>query len=135
MLQSSENQFSEPETVKSRPFLTKQYKLSIGVVIFSLSTTSDLDLTIPEPYEAFLVSGGKPKIFLTSQFGTIPSVQLDEKLFQTNGMWSLYKSNNRLAFHFQSPEIEDTPHRLAIIEPGYDSGIIYTRILDSGRDW
>ena len=133
-MRTSDNQFNEPKTIESKPYLNKRYKLSFGEIIFSLSTTSHLDLTIPKPHETFLVSEGKPDIFLTSEYGTVPSIQLDEKLFQTDGMWSLYRSNHRHVFHFQSPEIEDTPHRLAVIEPDYDSGTIYTRIKDSGRE-
>jgi hypothetical protein len=132
--QPNGDHYRKPETSKLTPFLSKQYKLSLGGMVFSLSSNSDLDLTVPKPYEAFLVSGGKPDIFLTSEYGTVPSIQLDESLFQTDGMWSLYKSNHRFVFHFQSPEIENTPHRLAVIEPDYNSGKIYTRIKDSGRE-
>jgi hypothetical protein len=132
--QPNEDHFHKPETSEPKYFLSKQYKLSLGGLVFSISSRSDLELTVPKPYEAFLVSGGKPDILLESEYGKVPSVRLDEKLFQTDGMWGLYKSGRRFVFHFQSPEIENTPHRMAVIEPDYNSGKIYTRIKDSGRE-
>ena len=90
-------------------------------------------MTVPQTHKAFLLTEGEPDITIDAEFGTVPPAELGEVVFRTNGVWGLYRGKDKLIFHFLAREIVSTPYKLAIIEPDFSSGIIYSRITESGQ--
>ena len=114
--------------------VAQQIKLSVGNIIFSLLSDSNRCLTVAPAAKSFLVSEGEPDITLRAEFGAVPSIPLEEEVFDTGESWSLYRSNGRLVFDFLSRELESTPHKIAVIDPDFNAGIIYTRIGETGQE-
>jgi len=109
-------------------------KLSLGGIVFSLITDGDLGLTVPPVHNAFLVSEGEPDITLRAEFGAVPPLELEEELFRTGGVWGLYRSSDKLVLHFCARELETTPYKIAIMEPGLHAGTIYSRSKESKQN-
>lgn len=105
--------------------------MCIGGIVFSLVSDSDLSLTVPPANKAFLISDGVPDIALQAKFGAIPSLELEDELFHTNGAWQLYRSKDKLVLYFCTGEIERTPYKVAIMEPDFSTGVIHSRLKES----
>ena len=93
-----------------------------------------LVLTLPQAQRTFLVSEGKADIALRAEFGVIPPLKLEEELFRTNGPWRLYRSNGKVVLHFCAWETESTPYKIAVMEPDFSAGTIYSRVKESGEE-
>ena len=114
--------------------MARQLKLNLGGIVFSLESNGGPDLTVSPDCKAFLTSEGEPDVVLRASFGVLPAVALEEEVFHTDGLWSLYRSQGKLVFHFWSRDLESTPHKLAVIEPDFGAGDIYTRIRESEQE-
>ncbi len=109
----------------------KQLKLNLGGIVLSVVTSGRLDLTVPSTHKAFLVSEGEPDIALRAEFGAIPPLELEEELFRTRGVWRLYRSGDKRVLHFCDWEVTTKPQKVAIMEPDFHAGTIYSRIRGS----
>jgi hypothetical protein len=109
----------------------QKLNLSLGGIIFSVISDSSLRLTVPQSHRNFLVPDAEAEIKLTAKFGDVPSLKMDERLFQTRGPWGLYRSGGKPVLHFSARDIEDTPYKLCVMEPDWSTGTIYTRIPET----
>ena len=79
------------------------------------------------------MSDAEPDIDLRAEFGAIPPLELEEELFRTRGVWRLYRSGDKKVLHFCDWEVTTKPQKVAIMEPDFHAGTIYSRIRGSGQ--
>ena len=116
-----------------KPRTSQQFKLALGGIVFSVVTNDGLGLTVPPSHKAFLVSEGEPDITLRAEFGTVPSLEMEE-VFRTRGLWGLYRSKDKWVLHFCAWELETTPYKVAIMEPDFRAGTICSRSKESRQN-
>jgi hypothetical protein len=119
---------------KAEPMALQKYKISLGGIIFSVISECSLGLTLPTPNRAFMVSEGSPEVILKARFGAVPSLEMEEELFKTDGVWGLYRSGDKQVLHFCAYEMESIPYKLAVMESDFTAGTIYTRSKESGNE-
>ncbi|MDP3879111.1 MAG: hypothetical protein Q8Q07_02235 [Dehalococcoidales bacterium] len=120
--------------LRTTPLATQRLNLSLGGIIFSLVSNCSPDLTLSYNHEAFVVSGGEPDVLLQAEYGSVPDLEFEDALFQTNGVWRLFKSGGKLVYYFHAWELDDTPYKIAVMEPDFQAGTIYSRATESKKD-
>lgn len=108
--------------------MLKGLKLKIGGITISVTTDYPpqrfLNIT---DYEHFLTTS-PPDINLKVHYGHIPKYKRNKVIFDSRGMWILYRSNNKYAFRigYQTSSSFYTL-RLGLFEPDFRTGDIYLR--------
>lgn len=114
----------------------KELKLNIADIVISVMT----DGANPEPgvdlsHQSFVVFDGKPDVVLQVHYGGVPEYEASEedKIFESGGVWSLYKKDGKYIMPLQSPALSENPYKVAILDSDFKSGDIYVRENYSGQ--
>ena len=99
-----------------------QFQIGIGDLIISFSYSRG---QIPEVYNNFLLNNISPDMVLEFHYGKIPNFPVDEKIFDSDALWSCYKSRGKYIFKNRPLTTTDSPDLVISIEPAFDSGEIY----------
>lgn len=97
-------------------------QIGIGDLIISFSSSRG---QIPEVYNNFLLNNISPDLVLEFHYGKIPNFPVDEKIFDSDTVWSCYKSGGKYIFKNRPLTTTDSPDLMISIEPAFDSGDIY----------
>jgi hypothetical protein len=97
-------------------------QIGIGDLIISFSSSRG---QIPEVYNNFLLNNIAPDLILEFHYGKIPNFPVDEKIFDSDTVWSCYKSGGKYIFKNRPLTTTDSPDLMISIEPAFDSGDIY----------
>jgi hypothetical protein len=87
----------------------------------------DLMLAVDEAMARFLVPAGTPDITVTAGFGEEVEVPSGEPVFDSGGVWKLYRDGTRHRFVFSSPALGPLPYKEATFEPDFTSGEVTLR--------
>jgi hypothetical protein len=79
-----------------------------------------------EPGYQLFTSEASPDVVLEHHWQDPPGLKGWEKVFDNQGVWQLYQRGNEHAYALFSPIYGPAPYKLAIFQPDYSSGEIYT---------
>lgn len=105
-------------------------KLKIADIIMEMvSDGSGAGFAVDESHQPFVVSDGKPEMALKIHYGNIPKYEVSEedKVFESGGVWSLYRRDGKHIMPLQSPALGENPYKLAILDSQFKSGDVYIR--------
>ena len=110
-----------------------QYKLGIAGIIIQLIADDGIELGFSNSHRQFIVSRGEPDFRLRVHYGPLPPLKLEEKLFDSGAVWSLYRSNGIYEMLFSSNVLGLTPYQVAVIDSKFESGDLYVRPVTDSR--
>ncbi len=111
-----------------------QCKLSVGRVVIHFIAADGVGLEVTEPHSRFLVRDGKPDLTLVVHFGGLPKLGLEEKLFESGGIWTLYRSGAQYELTLSAPPTGPVPYQVAVIDSDFESGDVHTRVIPGSSD-
>jgi hypothetical protein len=111
----------------------KALKLSIAGIVVEFVADASLRLAIPDPHNRFVVTTGIPELALRVHYGQLPELNLEEKIFDSGGVWSLYRSGSRYVIILTSYLFGPSPYEMAVINPEFNRGDIYIRPVSDPR--
>ena len=95
--------------------------------MLALSSVSDgSEFEVDEAYVPF-VCDDETEVMLRVQRRLILDQELGERVFDSGGLWSLYRDQKKWAVHLGSPALVRHPYQVAILEPDFRSGDIYVK--------
>ena len=107
----------------------KELKMRIaGVTVRFVSESMPLEISDAHP--RFLVDDGQADILIRVHYGQLPTVALEEKLFDTGSFWTLHRSQGKYVFSFTSPVFGPLPYSLAILNEDFTQGDLHFRPTD-----
>lgn len=109
-------------------------KLKIAdIVLEMIPADSEINFDIDESQKIFATSEGKPEMTLKIYYGNIPEYVVSEenKVFESGGIWSLYKKDGDYIMPFQSPVLDKNPYKLAVLDSHFKSGDVYIQAIQS----
>jgi hypothetical protein len=113
------------------PLLTSnplaQYKLNVAGIIVHFVADNKTSLVYPETHHQFIVEEGKPDLSLQIHYGPLPKLGLKEKLFESGGLWALYRSDDNYEIVFSAKVLGPEPYQVAIIDSKFESGDLFVR--------
>lgn len=98
-----------------------------GVTIAMVSREPDLDLGLRGPHARFGATEITPDISVEVVWASSTPPAPGEKVFDSGGVWQLYREGDRLAFHLSSPKFGTLPYARAIFSPDFARGVVYLR--------
>ncbi len=87
----------------------------------------DLVLAVDEAMARFLVPGGTPDITVTAGFSDEVEIPSGEPVFDSGGVWKLYREGTRHRFVFSSTALGPLPYKEATFESDFTSGEVTLR--------
>ncbi|MFH1482872.1 MAG: hypothetical protein ABIG98_01230 [Chloroflexota bacterium] len=109
--------------------MARELKMRIAGVTVRFVSESVL-LEISDAHPRFLVDDGQADILIRVHYGQLPTLALEEKLFDTGSFWTLHRSQGKYVFSFTSPVFGPLPYSLAILKEDFTQGDLYFRPTD-----
>lgn len=112
----------------------KQFKFSVGGIVFEYIADDSLLLEVPEAHGGFTVMQGKPDIIIRVHCGELPKLHLEKKLYgnhESGEVWELYQSKDKLEFRLFSSLLGPLPYRVAVFDSSFTRGELYIRPRES----
>ncbi len=108
--------------------------LCLGIADLTIAVESiddDLDLSPPPAARKFLVRDGSPDLTIRAGWGDEPD-PCGEKVFDSGGLWSLFREGASLRYQFASPALGDRPYKVARFPSDFSAGEVRLRRLAPG---
>jgi hypothetical protein len=87
----------------------------------------ELTLAVDEAMARFLAPVGTPDAIATAGFSDEVEIPSGEPVFDSGGVWKLYRDGTRHRFVFSSPALGPLPYKEATFEPDFTSGEVTLR--------
>jgi hypothetical protein len=97
------------------------------ITIAVAAREADLVLRVDEATEKFLVAPSDPDTTVTAGWGDPGKGDPGELVFDSGGVWKLYRDGARHRFLFSSPALGPLPYKEATFEPDFTSGEVTLR--------
>jgi hypothetical protein len=110
--------------------------LSIGgVVLSAIGDDSGPLFEIDAVHQRFLLSDASPDITLRVHYRDLPEPLSGEKVFESGGIWSLYRQQDRYIIPLVAAQLGPRPYKVAVFNDSFTSGDLYVRPLpeDAGN--
>ncbi len=107
----------------------------IAGIVVSISSDRDIKaIRLEEPYGDFFCSE-EPEITIHASYDGLPQIALrdEDKVFDSEMIWSLYKTDGKNVFVLRSPIFGPLPYCIAIFDSNFRKGEIFTRIPEPER--
>ncbi len=109
--------------------------VKIAGIVFSISSDQGIStIHLDTAFEDFLCNE-EPDITIHASYDGIPQIPLrdEDKVFDSEMIWSLYKTDGKNVFVLRSPIFGPLPCRIAIFDSNFRNGEIFTRIPEYER--
>ena len=107
--------------------LVERFRIRISDIVISVvSDGSTPRLRVKSGYRRFMTDT-EPQVVFRVHYGEIPQYSWEEKIFDSGGSWSLYRSNGKRILSLCAPPMRLPPDKLAMLSPDFKSGDIYIR--------
>ncbi len=93
-----------------------------GITISLVSGDPELKLRIEGAMEKFVVDAGEPDVTVRTSWAELSEVELGEKIFDSGGVWQLYRGNDHNQFRFAAPFSNWLPYKIARFNSDFTSG-------------
>lgn len=106
-----------------------------GITTAIASCEPDLDLAVEGPTARFLDRTAEPDIRLQAAWDVPDRRSRGEKLFDSGGVWQLFRDGDQLVFHLTSPKFGALPYKTAIFSADFTTGVVHLRrsCVEEGR--
>ncbi len=99
--------------------------IRIGDITIALASHDpELKLGIKGAIEKFVVEEGTPDVTIESSWAELNDATLGKKIFDSGGVWRLYRSNGHNQFRFAAPFSNWLPYKIARFNDDFTSGEI-----------
>jgi hypothetical protein len=105
----------------------------VAGIVFAISSDRPVDIFQKEnPYRDFACSR-VPDVTIHARSNGMPGFSLLERdrVFDSDGIWSLYRVDGQNMFALISPSFGPLPYRIAVFDGDFQRGDIYTRSFES----
>lgn len=116
--------------------------LSVKIADVVLSVLSHRPMELPayagtrleESYRDFLCTE-EPEVIINARYSEIPQIRLrqEDKVFDSESLWSLYQIGGRNVFALKSPISGPLPYRIAVFNTDLSRGEVYSGLSESGE--
>ncbi len=109
--------------------------VKIAGIVFSISSDQGINTThLEKAYGDFFCSE-EPEITIHASYNGMPQITLrdEDKVFDSEMIWSLYKTDGKNVFVLRSPIFGPLPYRIAIFDSNFRKGEVFTRIPEPER--
>ena len=107
--------------------LTKELKLGIAEILISFASDSCESEFEVNYVNKYFVTDGEPEVLLHTHYGVIPEYSLEQKIFDSGRIWSLYRNHGKYILQDCSFELSSLPDKLVILESDFKSGNVYIK--------
>jgi hypothetical protein len=105
----------------------KQLAVTIGGVTINMTSREcDIDLALRGPHQRFAGGNAQPDVTVEVVWERAEAVGA-EKLFDSGGVWQLYREGELLSFRLHSPKFGCLPYARATFNPDFTSGVVHFR--------
>jgi len=110
-------------------------RFSIGGLVIALVCRNvpwdnrDQGFPFLEPGHAAFLTGEAPDVVLESRLGALPDLAAWEPVFESNGVWRLYRQDGQWAVQLSAPV--PGPYRVAIFSSGFLTGEIHSTAAET----
>jgi hypothetical protein len=113
-------------------------ELSVTIAGITTAITSrepDLDLAVEGSTARFVDAAAEPDIRLQAAWDVPERRSPGEKLFDSGGVWQLFRDGDQLVFHLTSPRFGALPYKTATFSPDFATGVVHLRraCVEEGR--
>ena len=98
-----------------------------GVTTAITSCEPDLDLAVEGPTAHFVDSAAEPDIRLQAAWYAPARRDPGPKVFDSGGVWQLFRDGDRLVFHLASPKFGALPYKTATLSSDFTDGVVHLR--------
>ena len=107
--------------------LTKELKIGIAEIAISFTSDScELEFEVDDVNKYF-VTRDEHEVLLHVHCGVIPEYSVEQKIFDSGRIWSLYRNHGKYILQDCSFELSSLPDKLVILESDFKSGNIYIK--------
>ena len=102
--------------------------IRVADIVFAISADRPLSaIHFDESYRDF-ASDGQPEVTIHACYGALPSLALrdEELVFDSELVWSLYRSGGAEVFVLRSPALGPQPYRIAVFRDRFRRGEVYS---------
>ena len=104
------------------------FRLRVADITIAVAAReADLVLRVDEATEKFLVAHSDPDATVTAGWGDPGKGDPGEPVFDSGGVWKLYRDGTRHRFLFSSPALSPLPYKEATFEADFSSGEVTLR--------
>ena len=108
-------------------------RIRVAGLTLAVSAREHTDsLGLPKVYEPFRVSRGAD-IRLTLTTDPAPEPRLDQRLFDSGSVWSVFRYQKELLYTFRTPRLKPSVFKAVKIDPGLRRGTLYFPHLRTGE--
>jgi len=93
-----------------------------GISVALTSGDPDLELAIEGDSGKFLVEDRNPDVRVLATWGDVGGVSRGRKVFDSGGLWRLYRESGAHRFSFTSPVLGALPYKEAVFRDDFTSG-------------
>jgi hypothetical protein len=108
-------------------------RLEVAGIVFGLAGGRGMDHFPLGAYRGFHCSG-EPEVSIIARNDDPPEITLrdGDKIFDSEAVWSLFRTGGRNIFRFTSPVFGPQPYRLAIFDGDFRRGEVFSRSRTTG---
>ena len=100
-----------------------QLQLKIAEIKIAIASEDpELELQVTGATRKFLVSGATADAQVQVAWGDFDRAGGGEKVFDSGGLWQLYKGDDRYCFEFTSSAVGAEPYKSACFDPSFSTG-------------
>lgn len=117
---------------------TRRSQLRVTIAGVTTAITSgepDLVLGVAGPTAHFIDPTATPNIRLQACWSVPEPKAPGEKIFDSGGVWTLFRAGDLLEFHLTSPKFGPLPYKTATFSPDFATGVVHLRrpCFEAGR--
>ena len=108
--------------------------IKIGEIVICISLEGFEDkLNLIEFYNQFLASHEAADITLTVKYENLPDLTFWEEVFDSGGIWRLWRRSEDYALSFDTPVLQPNRFQVVLLDPSLKNGTIFIRKELSGK--
>jgi len=109
--------------------------IEIAEIVFAVCSDRPIQsIRLEESYRGFFCAA-EPDVTIRAFYDGLPQISLrvEDRVFDSEMLWGLYRIDGRNIFVFQSPALGLLPYRIAVFDPDFRRGEVHTRALEPER--
>ncbi len=112
----------------------REIRIGVGDIVVSATSNGSLEgFTIPDTLRPF-VTRAVPHAVVRAHFGAWPEADWEERVFESEGVWSLHRNQGKYVVVLRAPGPKAPPYEVAVFDPDFLSGDVYVQADVSQQD-
>jgi hypothetical protein len=108
--------------------------IKVAGIVFSISSDLSISaMSLGEAYRDFVCTSDEPEVVIHASYDGLSQVPLraEDRIFDSEGTWSLYGVDEQYVFALRSPLFGPHPYCIAVFSPDFRRGEVYNRVVES----